>query len=144
MCRLEFNINVFYNYFSFYVLRPCSLYSDKASQPINSKDLPFPIPCQCYLVIMQVFKKMFIYVCFCFLFYWIFYVFTFQILSPSQVSPPRSFLSYSPSPCFYEGAPFPPILTSLPCHFPTLGNLPLTGPRISPIDARQSQSLLHI
>jgi hypothetical protein len=37
-------------------------------------------------------------------FYWIFYLFTFQMLSPFPVSNSRPPPSYPPSPCFYEGS----------------------------------------
>jgi hypothetical protein len=43
-----------------------------------------------------------------FFFFWMFSLFTFQILSPFLVSlPPRNPLSHLPSPCFYEGVPTP-------------------------------------
>ena len=56
-------------------------------------------------------------------FYWIFSLFTFQMLSPFPVSiPPRNTLSHPPSPCFYEGVP-PPTHPLLPPHpwFPYSG-----------------------
>jgi hypothetical protein len=50
-----------------------------------------------------------------YLFYWLFYLFTFQMLFPFQVSF-HSPLSSVPSPCFYEGAPLPthPLLPQQP------------------------------
>jgi hypothetical protein len=66
-------------------------------------------------------------------FYWIFCLFTFQMLSLYPVSPPETYLIPS-YPCFYEGAsPFHlPTPTSPPSNPPTLryGNFP--GPRASP------------
>ena len=41
-----------------------------------------------------------------FFFCWLFYLFTFQMLSPFQVSPPQTPIPSSvPTHCFYEGAP---------------------------------------
>ena len=48
------------------------------------------------------------------LFYWIFYLFTFQILSPFQVSPWKSTV-HAPSFCFYESVPLPTNSGLLPC-----------------------------
>jgi hypothetical protein len=60
-------------------------------------------------------------------FYWIFSLFTFQMLSPFRVSPlPGNTLSCPPSPCFYEGVSPPPHLLppqTLALNFPTLGHL---------------------
>jgi hypothetical protein len=39
------------------------------------------------------------------MFYWLFYLFTFHILSPSPVSPLQAPCPFSPSSCFYEGVP---------------------------------------
>jgi hypothetical protein len=76
-----------------------------------------------------------------FFFYWIFNVFTFQMLSPSLVSPQECFsLSLIlPSPASMRMLPSHlPTPMSLPWHSHTLGNQAFTGPRISPlIDARQ-------
>jgi hypothetical protein len=51
-----------------------------------------------------------------FCFYWIFYLFTFQVLSLFPISPLELSPSNLPSPCFYEGVP-PPTYT-LPPHHP--------------------------
>ena len=53
--------------------------------------------------------------------YWIFYLFTFQILPPFSISPPETPIPSS-FPCFYEGAPpsthlFPPHLLRIPLHW---------------------------
>jgi hypothetical protein len=63
-----------------------------------------------------------------FFFYWIFSLFTFQMLFPSPVSiPPGNTLSHPPSSCFYEGVPpptHPPTHSHLPAFdSPTLGHL---------------------
>ena len=80
---------------------------------------------------------------FIFLNNWMFYVLTFQMLSPfPPLSPPTHF------PCFCEDAtaPFhPPTPTSTPWHSPTLGKQTFTGPRIfPPIDARLGYPLIHM
>jgi hypothetical protein len=81
----------------------------------------------------------------CFLkhvFYWLFCLFTFQMLFPLP-----GFLSNNPpshlsSPCLHEGAP--PPTYPLPPHHPTLGHQAFTGPRGSPpFDASQGHPLLH-
>jgi hypothetical protein len=52
-------------------------------------------------------------------FYWIFSLFTFQMLYPFLVSlPPRHTLSHPPSPCFYEGVPLPSYPLPLCPRFP--------------------------
>jgi hypothetical protein len=85
-----------------------------------------------------------LFVCFL-IFYWIFSLFTFQMLTPFLVSHPKKTLTSPPSPCFYEGAPpstHPPTPASPPWHSPTLGHQAFTGPRASPpIDAQQDHPL---
>ena len=49
------------------------------------------------------------------LFYWIFSLFTFQMLTPFPVSPKGNPLFHQPSSCFYEGVP-PPTHPLLPPH----------------------------
>jgi len=49
-----------------------------------------------------------------YLIYWIFYLFTFQMLPPDPVSLQKR-PSHLPSPCFYEGAPPPTHSLLLPC-----------------------------
>ena len=71
-------------------------------------------------------------------FYWIFYLFTFQMLSTFLVFPPQT-LYPIPLPLLLWGYPptHLPTPTSLPSHSPTLGHQPFTGPRASsPIDSR--------
>jgi hypothetical protein len=81
-------------------------------------------------------------------FYWIFSLFTFQMLSPFPVSlHPRNTLSHPPSPYFYEGVHSPtPTLTSLPLISPHWGIYwVFTGQRTSPpIDAWQGHPLLYM
>ena len=48
-------------------------------------------------------------------FYWLFYLFTFQMLSSFPVSPLKTPFP-SPSPCLYEGSPPPTQLTALASH----------------------------
>jgi hypothetical protein len=59
---------------------------------------------------MTIFKKFHI-----FHFYWLFYLFTFQMLSSFPISPPQAPYHLSPSPCLYEGAPPPAHPTLLQC-----------------------------
>jgi hypothetical protein len=88
---------------------------------------------------------------FLFFFYWIFSLFTFQMLSPFLVSPPET-----PCPIYLPPAsmrvlppttqpPSHPPLPSLPGIPPTLGHRAITGPRTSsPVDAQQGNPLLHM
>jgi hypothetical protein len=62
-----------------------------------------------------------------FLLYWIFNVFTFQILSPFPVSPWKP-PSHPFFPCSMRVFPHPPTPTSLPWHAPTLGHRVFQGP----------------
>jgi len=77
-------------------------------------------------------------------FYWIFYLFTFQMLSPFQF-PLRKPTIPSPHPYFYEVLPTSLLISaSLPWHFSTLGHRAFPGPRASPpIVAWQGHPLLH-
>ena len=67
----------------------------------------------------------------CSFFNWIFYLFTFQILSPFPILLPRNSLTHPPSSCFYDGVP-PPTYSLTPAslflHSPTLGPWAFTGP----------------
>jgi hypothetical protein len=75
----------------------------------------------------------------------IFYVFTFQLLSPFPVSPLEHPYPISPSPAFMRVLPLPPIPTSPPWHSSILGNQAFTRPKASPpIDARQCHPPLHL
>ena len=82
------------------------------------------------------------------IFYWIFYSFTFYMLSPFLVSPlqilhpiPLPFASKRIAPPHTH----PSTPTSLPFYPPMLGHQAFTGPRASsPIDARQDHPLLHM
>jgi hypothetical protein len=83
----------------------------------------------------------FLFVCLFYIFYWIFSLFTFQMLFPFLVSfPSGNNLSYPCSPFFYEGAPpltHPPTPTSPPSL-----DQAFKGPRTSPsIDAWQGHPL---
>jgi hypothetical protein len=88
---------------------------------------------------------------FLFIFYWIFSLFTFQMLSPFPISlPPRKTLSQIPSPAsmrvFLHPTTHPPTPTSVP-SIPLHWGIYQTfiGPRTSlPIDAWQGHPLLHI
>jgi hypothetical protein len=52
-----------------------------------------------------------------FFFTWLFYLITFQMLSPFPVSLPQfPILFHSPLPCLYKGAPQPPTHPHLPHH----------------------------
>jgi hypothetical protein len=78
-------------------------------------------------------------------FYWIFSLFTIQMLSPLQVSPPEfpySILLFpSPPLPLREYSPthlhHPPTSAFPPLHFPTLGHRTPTGPRTAPPPAIQ-------
>jgi hypothetical protein len=77
-------------------------------------------------------------------FYWVFYLFTFQMLYPFLVVPPTPphphLISFS-LPLFTN----PPTPTSWPWHSPTLGHRTFTGPRASPpIDDQLGHPLLHM
>jgi hypothetical protein len=94
----------------------------------------------CFLNFFQVlpFKK----------FYWIFSLFTFQMLSQKVSLPPPQKCPISSPPslllwgCYPTHSPTP---ASLPSHSPTLGHQAFTGPRASPpIDAWQGHPLLNI
>jgi hypothetical protein len=51
-------------------------------------------------------------------FYWLFYLFTFQVLSPFLISPPKTPYPISPPPFFYEGAlPLLPHHPGIPLHW---------------------------
>ena len=59
---------------------------------------------------------------FCLPFYWLFYLFTFQMLSPFLVSPPQTPYPIPLAPCLYEGASLPthpllPYHPSIPLHW---------------------------
>jgi hypothetical protein len=49
-------------------------------------------------------------------FYWLFYLFTFQVLSPFPVSPPQAPMPSPSTHCLYESAP-PPAHTLEPQYF---------------------------
>ena len=80
-------------------------------------------------------------------YYWIFSLFTYQMLSSFSVSPHGNSLSHLPFPCFYEVVP-PPTDSHPPCPGLLLhwGIEPSqAGPKASPsMDARQGHPLLHI
>ena len=89
------------------------------------------------------------FLCFClfvwfgFLFYWIFYLFTFQMLSPFLISPPETPYPISPIPASIRVCPQLSTHSYLPTL--TLGHQAFTEPgNSSPIDARQGHPLLHI
>jgi hypothetical protein len=68
------------------------------------------------------------------MFYLLFYLFTFQMLSPFPVSPLQPPYSIPSVPCLL---PYPPTPASPPYHSPMLSHQASTGPRdSSPIDAR--------
>jgi hypothetical protein len=80
-------------------------------------DIFFLSFCPCHFI-MSLFSQHF--------FKWIFYLFTFQMLSPFPVSPLQPPYPIPPLPCFYEGAPLPtypllPHYPSIPIHW---GNNP--------------------
>ena len=78
---------------------------------------------------------------------WIFYLFTFQMLSPFTIFDPlKTPYPISPSPASMMVCPYPPpTLASLLSHSPTLEYQAFRGPRASsPIDAQQGHPLLHI
>jgi len=86
------------------------------------------------------------FVCLFFIFYWIFSLFTFQMLSPFPVSPQETPIS-RPLPLLLWGCSptHPPTPASPPWHSPTLGHLAFTGPRASPFtDDRHCCPLLHM
>ena len=76
-------------------------------------------------------------------FYWIFYSFTFHMLSPFLI-PPNFPSHHSPASLrLYTHLSAHSCI--LPSHSPTSGHQASTGPRTSsPIDARQGHPLLHI
>jgi hypothetical protein len=96
---------------------------------------------------------LFVCVCVCVcvwvcVFYWIFSLFTFQMLSPFLVPLPPAETPYpiSPLPASMRESPHPPTHSCLPgLTSPTLGHWAFTGPRTSPpIDAWQGHPLLHM
>jgi hypothetical protein len=77
-------------------------------------------------------------------FYWIFSLFTFQMLSPFLIPlPPKS--PYLPSPASMMACPHPPTHPLPSWYSPTLGHQAFTVPRASsPIDAWRGHPLLHV
>ena len=70
---------------------------------------------------------------YCFLLFWIFSLFTFQMLSPFLVPPQKTPSSHSSTLALLTSPPTP---TSWTWHSPTLGHRTFTGPRASsPIDS---------
>jgi hypothetical protein len=66
-------------------------------------------------------------------FYWIFYLFTFQMLSTSLVAPPETPYPIPPPPASMRVCPHPPTPASPPSYSPTLGHQGFSGPRASPL-----------
>jgi hypothetical protein len=78
-----------------------------------------------------------------FLFYWIFYLFTFQMLSPFPVSPWKPPIPFPLPLLLWRCSPTHPLPT--PLESPTLGHWAFTGPRPSlPTDALQDHPLLRM
>jgi hypothetical protein len=79
------------------------------------------------------------------IFYYIFSLFTFKMLSPFLVSPPKIPCPFPLPPASMRVFPYPPTLASLPWHSPTLGHPAFPGPMASlPIDVQQGHPLLHM
>jgi hypothetical protein len=104
---------------------PCLVKSCQGSSPVLALTtvLKIHLHCACVLflfhIVLSSFPFSFIYsftVLFFFLI-WIFYLFTFQMLSPFLVSPLETPFPI-PLPCFYEGAPTHSPNHSLPPHHP--------------------------
>jgi hypothetical protein len=80
-------------------------------------------------------------------FYQIFFLFTFQMLSPFLVSlTPRNCHTYSPSPCFYDfstHSPTPTYPLSIPLHCDIYRAF-IGAENSPPIDSWQGHHLLHI
>jgi hypothetical protein len=88
----------------------------------------------------------FFYVCdFLCNFYWLFYLFTFQMLPPSQFllqRPPSN-----PFPCFYDSVPpplYPPTPTSPSYHSPSWGIKPSQGQELPLLLMPDKAILYHI
>jgi hypothetical protein len=84
-----------------------------------------------------------------FIFYWIYSLFTFQMLSPFLVFPPETpypvLLPFASMRVFLYPPIHPPTPASRPRHSPTLEHQAFTGPRASlPTDAREGHPLLHM
>jgi hypothetical protein len=81
-----------------------------------------------------------------FFFFWIFYLFTFQMLSPFLVSPPETSYPILPPPDSMRVIPtHPPTPASPHWHSPTLGHWAFPGPRASFLmDVWQGHPLLHM
>jgi hypothetical protein len=79
-------------------------------------------------------------------FYWLFYLFTFQILSLLLVFSQQTPYPYSYPLLLWGCSPTNlPTPTSLPYHSPMVGHQAFTGPSTSPPpDARQDYPLLHM
>ena len=96
--------------------------------------------CWCFYFIIH--SSLFLEIYFKNFYYWIFSLFTFQVISPFLVLPPDI-----PSPV---SSLFPLLTNSLtpaswPWHSPTLGHRAFTGPRTSsPIDVPLGHPLLHM
>jgi hypothetical protein len=86
--------------------------------------------------------------------YWIFSLFTFQMFSPSQTSPPETPYAIPSLPASMRVLPHLPIPVLPPWHCPTLGHQTATGPRpLLPLMSNkailchicsQSHGLLHV
>ena len=72
------------------------------------------------------------------LFYWLFYFFTYQMLSPFPASPPQICYPFQPVPASFRLLPKPHVHYCLiPMHSPMLGHWAYTGPWASlAIDSR--------
>ena len=100
--------------------------------------------CQCELDGTQIkwIRKIYIFISllwFTHNFYWIFYLFTFQMLLPFLVSPWKTPYPILPPP------PHPPTPTLPHWHSPTLRHWIITRPKASPpINVQQGHPLLHM
>ena len=81
------------------------------------------------------------YIYSCFFVFFIFSLFTFQMLSPFFIFLPKKTHYLTPHPLLTN----PTIHAFLSWHYPTLGHQAFTGPRVSPlIDVPQGHPLLHM
>ena len=99
---------------------------------------------QCFYLMIELCSE--VLDCLLHFFNWIFYLFTFHMLSHFPVSNPKGsypFPTLSASMrVLLNSSPTP---ASLPWHFPILRHQVFTGPRASPqIDAQQGHPLLHM